>query len=281
MKIEFNNQGEFISKLLEEHMGIPYELTFVYQKFFSNFFNKEENCSETPFGFEKDSFNFSLAKLKGYEDFELNRKAWFGVDLPIWIKKGKNERKIMIIAMDPLRYKDNSGKIKPESITFNTPFTIHNRELENNYNSHIVELAENYDVYLTDAYKIFFRDSDKYDLVSNKNPRFRDLCIHSNILLEEINHFNPNFILCLGKDSSLAIASLGKFKLQPISKTKIQIQSLNYSFQKIPVFCVPHASGSARGSAKKFMLMHNQTYSSKNYLSDVVQLILKQDGKLT
>jgi hypothetical protein len=84
---------EFISKLLEEHMGIPYELTFVYQKFFSDFFNKEESCSETPFGFEKDSINFSLAKLKGYEDFELNRKAWFGVDLPIWIKKGKAERK--------------------------------------------------------------------------------------------------------------------------------------------------------------------------------------------
>lgn len=270
MKISFKNQEEYLSKLFEKYIGMPHGLIKSHCNYFNEFFNEGKAIN-----IEKLK-NLLALNLKGYEGVELYNKSWFGIDIPVWLTNGGNKNKIMITAMDPLREKDNSNKIKPENITFNTPFTIHDIEISNNYNSHITKLAESNDIYLTDAYKLFFRDSKNYDFVSNKIPSYRKLGIHKMILIEEIKHFKPNFILCLGKDSSHAIANLGGFSLEPISKTKIQKQLEKYSFEKIPVFCVPHASGSARGSAKKFMELHNQPYIAKNYLFDVVNLILKK-----
>ncbi len=267
MEIKLKNQEEFIGKVFEKYLGIPVDLTVSYCNYFSGFFNDGKAT-------DIDLKIISASSLKGYEGIEFQKKSWFGIDIPIWITKKGNKNKIMFIAMDPLREKDKCDKINPENITFNTPFTIHDKAIYNNYNSHLIELAESNDIYLTDAYKLFFRDTENYDFMSNEIPSYRKLSIHRQILAEEINHFKPNFILCLGKDSSLAIANLGGFSLEAISKTKIQKQLENYSFDEIPVFCVPHAAGTARGFAKNFMELNNQPYISKNYLLDVVNLIL-------
>jgi uracil-DNA glycosylase len=180
----------------------------------------------------------------------------------------------MIVAMDPLRSEDPSGLIRPDALTLNTPFTIHDKTVKNNYNQQIIELAGKYDIYLTDAYKLFFRDTQNYSVVSNRMPGFKkSFSIHHKMLQKELDFFNPNYILCLGKDAGLAVSALGKFVFRPIGSTSLDYQKRHYKLGETTVFCVPHASGAARGHAAAFLRFHNTTYRSNCYLTDVIDLI--------
>jgi hypothetical protein len=85
--------------------------------------------------------------LKGFSNINLGEMAWFGIDIPVWLSS-KDERKnrLMIVTLDLLRIEDRSGLTRPDALTFNTPFTIHDKTVKNNYNEQIIELAERYDV---------------------------------------------------------------------------------------------------------------------------------------
>ena len=122
---------------MAKYLGIPVDLTVSYCNNFSGFFNDGKAT-------DIDLKNISASSLKGYEGIEFQKKSWFGIDIPIWITKKGNKNKIMFIAMDPLREKDKCDKIMPENITFNTPFTMHEKAKYNNYNSHHAQKLPKY-----------------------------------------------------------------------------------------------------------------------------------------
>ena len=231
-------------------------------KFFRSSYYTGNAVLENKYGY------IPIQRLKKFNSSLFQNKTNFGVDLPIWFKNPQGKRlRIFILTMDPLRTKDE--KIIDKA-SLNSPFTIHQRK-GNNYFPSIEKLAYNYDLYITDVYKLFFRDSDNLNSVSNENPEFIAQTIHLEILKDELSLFQPDFILCLGKHAIGGLAKLDNF--QPNSSIVSEIQ--NYNFQGIPTFAIPHASGVASRWAKKFMQINGFTdFTQKNYILDATDLIV-------
>ena len=268
MKIKLNINKDFIGNLFESNMNFPASITYDNSINFESIFNK--TSSDIADG-KNERLAYQPEKLIGFENINLSEKSWFGIDIPVCFSSGRNNKRVIIVAMDPLRNK--SINYNPKEITLNTPFTIHDIEVKNNYNDHIRKLALKYDVYITDAYKLFYRDEQNYKSMSNRDLKFCSLNVHKEILSKEIEYFKPDFILCMGNNSAKSVASIANFSLKPITTTNLSVQKKEYNYNSIPVFVIPHASGASRGSAKKFIEHHKQEYHSKTYLNDVLNII--------
>jgi uracil-DNA glycosylase len=259
---------ESILNLFHNELNIDLNLLNQIYRQFSSLYQKEN------LEFEEYDQKISINELnKDFHPFVLN-KCSFGVDLPVWFSESKKQRpKLLLLAMDPLRNFNNHDKI-----SFNSPFSIHLSE-NNNYCSSIKELSNNYDVYITDIFKLFFRDNKDHKNVSNKNPDFINLDIHFRIIQEEIKIFQPDMILCLGKHS---LAGLHKLKIlhpEPQSTIgKLTEYTFQTDFKAIPTFAIPHASGLASRWAKQFLInnLWGKQYSGKTYISDAVEITLKK-----
>lgn len=197
-------------------------------------------------------------------------KCSYGIDLPVWFgSKGQNRKKIFLLAMDPMRGADDRT-----TADLNSPFSIHLGN-NNNYISSIKHLSDSFDIYITDVFKLFYRDPINKKKVSNASLNFTQLEIHSRIIIKEIDLFNPDLILCLGKHP---LAGLRKIKgLTPEPKSTIG-PIYQYSFNSIPTFAIPHASGVASRWAQTFLKNNNweKPYNSKSYISDAMDIILKK-----
>lgn len=233
----------------------------IYKYFYSTFYS--ENA------FLEDKFGYvPIQHLTKFNSDLLQNKTSFGVDLPVWFTKPQGKRlKIFLLSMDPLRTRDENIIDKA---SLNSPFSIHQKK-RNNYFHSIEKLAQSFDLYVTDVYKLFYRDSNNFKSVSNESPEFIAQPIHLKILKTELSIFQPDFILCLGKHAIGGLAKLDTF--QPNSS--IVSELTNYNFQGIPTFAIPHASGIASRWAKKFMEKNGHPYDYSTYLYDVVQLVLK------
>jgi hypothetical protein len=141
-----------------------------------------------------------------------------GIDLPIMLDTGKPV--LMIIALDPKR--NDASKQAADEISIGSVFNLHceaGRQAKNNYFSFIEPLLDNYSVYLTDVYKVYFEsyEKDRY-IVSNKLKEYVDfkidmntdenLTIHRRILELEIAHLNPQRIITLGVHAENALKSI-------------------------------------------------------------------------
>ncbi len=176
----------------------------------------------------------------------------------------------MILAMDPLRDKQ---AIPTNEISFNSPFSIH-KKVNNKYYPSIQKLANNFDIYITDVFKLFFRQIENQDVLSNSLSEFNTLPIHHQLIESEIKIFNPDLILCLGKHS---INGLSKIDKKMRINSSIVSPLTNYNFKNIPTFAIPHASGVASKWAKVFMEEKNDAvYNSSTYIVDAVNLILSK-----
>jgi uracil-DNA glycosylase len=271
-EIQWQDNSAFLGTLYHEFMGLPTELIerqtklFASQFNFSNYDTEEENLLRQAWE------DVRPTTIQGYPGISFGEMSWLGVDLPVGlsVKGAKNDR-LMIVAMDPLRSDDGSGSTRSDTITLNTPFTIHNRAINNSYNQQIIALADRYAIYVTDAYKLFFRQSANYCNVSNQMPVFRNnLSLHKAILKKEVEFFDPKFILCLGKQAGQVLASIADVNFFPLGKTRLNEQRNHYFFDDRSFFCVPHASGAARGHAALFMRLNQLPYRSSSYISDVV-----------
>jgi hypothetical protein len=141
-----------------------------------------------------------------------------GIDLPIMLDTGKPV--LMIIALDPKR--NDASKQASDEISVGSVFNLHceaGRRAKNNYFSFIEPLLQNYSVYLTDVYKVYFEsyEKDRY-VVSNKIKDYVDFEIdtdsnekvnlHRQILELEIAHLNPKCIITLGVHAENALKSI-------------------------------------------------------------------------
>jgi hypothetical protein len=239
------------SKVINPSGGIDH----IY-KAFDAYFNEQYDLSvERP-----EEFDYQLSKFDLVNDFsfviKLNVRST-GIDFPIKLSKGKNRPVLMICAMDPLRT-DNEQKLPEDKLTDWVPFSvIKNPAKEKKYSEKenlqfFNTLLKDFDLYLTDIYKLFYREGNK---VSNKIKAYTDLIIHREILESEINVVNPAAILTLGNGARDAICQL--YKIHPptwnneIFKTAIE--------NNRTLVMVPHISGAANGS--KAPILHNPKYA--------------------
>lgn len=228
----------------------------IYQAF-DTYFNEQYNLIQN----SQNQVDYQLSKFDLAADFSFLKNLsvrTIGIDFPIKLSKGKNRPVLMICAMDPLRA-DNEQKLPEDKLTDWVPFSvIKNPDKVKKYSEKenlqfFYSLLNDFDLYLTDIYKIFYRQGNK---ISNKINHYTGLPIHREILETEINCIKPAAILTLGNGARDAICEL--YKIHPptwnneIFKTAIE----NYR----TLVMVPHISGAANGS--KAPILHNPKYAS-------------------
>ena len=239
------------TKLINPSGGID----VIYQAF-GTYFMEQYNLIQK----NQNQVDYQLSKFDLAADFSFLKDLsvrTIGIDFPIKLSKGKNRPVLMICAMDPLRA-ENQLKLPEENVTDWVPFSvIKNPSKENKYSEKenlqfFYSLLKDFDLYLTDVYKVFYREGNK---ISNKIKAYTDLIIHREILESEINVVNPAAILTLGNGARDAICQL--YKIHPptwnneIFKTAIE--------NNRTLVMVPHISGAANGS--KAPILHNPKYA--------------------
>ena len=115
----------------------------------------------------------------------------FQIDLPYWISKNENKPNIMYIGQDARNDKNNIKKVK-----INAPFSAQSNE-NNVYNKLFEQLKKDYNIYLTDLYKLFFYYNENNK--SNENTDYTGNEMHKTILLKEIEKIIPNLIVTFGE----------------------------------------------------------------------------------
>ena len=206
-----------------------------------------------------EGFDYQLSKFDLVNDFsfvkELNVRS-MGIDFPIKLSTGNDRPVLMICAMDPLRT-DSELKLPDDKLTDWVPFSlIKNPAKEKKYSEKenlqfFYSLLKDYDLYLTDIYKLFYREENK---ISNKINYYTGLPIHRQILEAEINCINPAAILTLGNGARDAICGLYKI-FPPAWSNEIFKTNLENGCSLV---MVPHISGAANGS--KAPILNNECY---------------------
>ena len=262
MKFLNDRYSSQVFELLQKHLSFDQQLCKeVYNNFSESYYHPEASDPN-------HYFEVHPSTLQHFDQTVISGKCNYGIDLPVWFGDGGNRKKILILAMDPLRAEtteENMGL----TADLNSPFTIH-KKLKNKYLPSILQLSEKYDLYITDVFKLFYREISNQKIVSNQQESFINLPVHVNLLKDEIALFQADIILCLGVHALNGLAQIGDFEPNKSIVSKIK----NYNFLGTPTFAIPHASGVASRWAKAFMEEKNvATYSSKTYIMDAMKLI--------
>jgi hypothetical protein len=270
LRISISNEIKELlkSKVMNPSCGVD----SIYQAF-DAYFNEQYDLPNN----KHNTDDYQLSKFDLVNDFsfvkELNVRS-IGIDFPIKLSRGKNRPVLMICAMDPLRA-DNEQKLPEDKLTDWVPFSvIKNPAKENKYSEKenlqfFYALLKDYDLYLTDIYKLFYREGTK---ISNKINHYTGLPIHREILETEINCIKPTAILTLGNGARDAICQL--YKVYPptwnneIFKTNLENGG--------SLVMVPHISGAANGS--KAPVLNNLKYKDipGNNNTKYANIILKE-----
>ena len=181
-----------------------------------------------------------------------NGNIYAGHDLPVWLGDPCGaDIKIMVISQDPRR---NDSEMHTAGITSNsggialsTPFGLHSIKWRSDKNKGLVhyiftEMIQDYtkfgkslSVYYTDMYKLRWVDS----LSNSKNTPNFDIAnkdLYLQILMKEINLFNPSMVLLLGKEAYNIFASLQTdkcYKEVPHPSSRVRLKTWQKYFPEI------------------------------------------------
>jgi hypothetical protein len=223
--------------------------------------------------------------LRSFLQANQHQLTTMAIDVPIFLKAQKETAKtIMICAMDPLPPLPTSAFWHNKNVQFNetvgfwAPFSLiddwnHPTGSMRTNISFFKTLLSNYNLYVTDIYKLFFRfeQSGNY-IASNAIQEYTSLLgengrsFHGNILAKEIELVNPCAILTLGnaaRDKLLAINYLLNNHLQPPTHWGDDFQQYLWN-NSIPLIASPHISGAANGAKAK--IVSNERYKNLNGL---------------
>jgi len=243
-----------IKKLIEEKLIQPQVGINTIYAALENYFHKQYDRNKE---IELPVYHLTKNDLMGSFSFLQTKNIHsIGIDFPIQISKGLNRPVVMICALDPLR-ENNEGKENSDLITDWVPFSIiKNPEKENKYTElenliFFHTLLDSFDIYVTDIYKVFFRENSK---ISNKISSYTRLSIHNEILQSEIEIIKPAAILTLGNGARDAICNLMGINAPTWTNSvyKTTVHSLD-------LVMVPHISGAANGA--KAPILNNENYS--------------------
>lgn len=219
----------------------------------------------------QDSFNSDLKPFRGYtdticvtipitvqpfqQDFELLNKGAIGLDLPIWYNIQNGNKRILIIAQDPLRSKQWYAECRDAVIS--SPFAQHDAEHRKRgnggkmVNELICQLVrDGFGVYLTDARKYFVYDhptSDEHSKARMDN--------YARILKSEIELVNPALCVCLGRQAEQVLSAMNL---------------------GVDYIVLPHLSGTARGAiVKRFPELGTLGATIENIVKEYKETIVK------
>ncbi len=237
-------------QLIKPKVGIDAIYTWLY-----HYYKKQYN----DIGPLKDLKLYKHELSDQFKEIKQKNIRTIGIDFPIRLSKGKNRPVLMICAMDPLR-EDSDDISRIDEVGFWVPFSIIN-SIDSKYNkptdrsnlSFFHTLLETYDLYVTDLYKVFYREGEK---VSNGQKEFKRLSVHKEIFEKEIKILKPYAILTLGNYARDGICQILDLNPPMWSDT---IPS-TVSNDNTKVIMVPHISGSARGA--KAPILNNEVYNS-------------------
>jgi hypothetical protein len=239
-------------KLIQSNVGIEKVYSWIFDYFNHQFYGSDE---------PKDFPIFVNELTAGFSEIKLKQIRTVGIDLPILLSKGKNRPVLMICAMDPLR-DETDGETPSNDIGLWVPFSAINNPRKKGSNmkpsdkrnlSFFHTLLETHDLYLTDAYKLFYREGKKK---SNGQNKFKSLEVHSEILEKEIRLVKPSAIITLGNAARNAICGILKLEVPTWSDTVYKTKTI----EDVNVVMVPHISGSANGY--KAPILKNEKYKN-------------------
>ena len=134
-----------------------------------------------------------------------NNHKYEGIDLPVLLKKDDNSETIMIIGESPVR---RAKKMWEEGLYFGTPFAVACKE-GTPPQSDIYKfifcrlLEEGYNVYITDAVKIWHKGMKREDFIGS---------IDEEILKNEIENIKPHLKVAWGETARTACYNIYKDK---------------------------------------------------------------------
>lgn len=174
-----------------------------------------------------------------FKDF--SKECIISLDFPLWFNISNATKVIMFISQDPMpRSKDFYEKCSDAICS--TTFGLHSPTWRRKHNggmrmwSLICNLIKKgYGVYVTDCYKYYFFKKSKSNLI---NQQFINQ--YTKTLIDELTIIKPSLVVTLGKKPFNALKNIGD----------------NISLPK--VCALPHFSGRAQKTIKKYFNIHNQ-----------------------
>lgn len=216
-----------------------------------------------------------IKELLYFGDFLLNKSEKIknlGIDFPLFFEN-KGKPNLAIVAMDPKR-NDESCKEK-NCISLGSVFALNKdsgrKSNENDYWNFIYPLTQDFNVYLTDVYKIYYDSIDKNQKVSNKDTDFKEFNIsinnnekniHRHILEKEFDFLfqnsstNESLVIALGKEAKTSICQLFGINLK---EDEISIVHDNIKF----IF-MPHISRTVTQNIKTVSRLYEAIGELKN-----------------
>ena len=274
LQINTNTQFQIIELVSSSLIGNNNEeIERVYQQLYSYSIDQKNSIVLSDKYKLKEPY---LSHILSYKD----SITTMAIDLPVFYKSsGNNKPTIMICAMDALPPKPDSVHWNNKDFNFKNdiglwaPFSIIDdwKSPTGSMKSNIpffAELLKNFNLYITDIYKLFFRCDFKNQLInSNQISNYTELKneyqenIHGYILSKEIEIIQPNCIVTLGNNSRNTLISINEnqnLHKQSLYGWKDDLQSYHWA-KSIPIISSPHISGAANGAKSK--ILNNIKYS--------------------
>jgi hypothetical protein len=283
-KIEIPNK-EIIDKIENSVFSNSIGLLKIYNELLNYFelihqvdLSKEKALTKLNFpSIFKKSMHENLKKIK-----EKKLKT-IAIDLPILLKLDDNSKEtIIIVAMDPLSPL-SQDKVDADKIGFWTPFSLIDnvktgeKSFKSNY-LFFAELLKNYNVYVTDVYKLFYRLEEPINKKSNSDFDFIELetTLHFSILNNEVETIKPKAIITLGNNSRNTLLNHMKIKTEKWDDIQLNYWQLESNTKLIPLISIPHISGAANGTSSLILKKYPGLTGTKNEkLAKLVHLKLK------
>ena len=169
------------------------------EEFLNDIFNKTDiilNGPDNKLWTIAEAYSKDKKDQYGQLDLGIKEKKISGIDIPILLGDGNKKPIVAIVAQDPYRNENDVlfNEIDKNKTIIGTPFAFHYKEeaypKTKVYRKIIRSLLDKYDVYLTDAHKIYSNPEWKYA----KGERQKE----KQLLLNEIKSLSPNLKLVVG-----------------------------------------------------------------------------------
>ncbi len=254
--------------------SLPEEITQILTDYFFNLSKDDVRSKFQQTTLEID-VTVEIKELLYFGDFLLNKSEKIknlGIDFPLFFEN-KGKPNLAIVAMDPKR-NDESCKEK-NCISLGSVFALNKesgrKSNENDYWNFIYPLTQDFNVYLTDVYKIYYDSIDKNQKVSNKDIDFKEFKIsinnnkkniHRHILEKEFDFLfrnsstNESLVIALGKEAKTSICQLFGINLK---EDEISIVHDNIKF----IF-MPHISRTVTQNIKTVSRLYEAIGELKN-----------------
>jgi hypothetical protein len=297
--ITIQNRNKDIIQLLDNKLITPNQESITkvfddFDKYYTNNLEKKEIRSGSIHDFSEP--------LQSYLS-QMNVTS-VGIDLPAFISLNTHAQStIMVCAMDPLTPMPTK-LLKEGTVGLGIPFDVMELGKLNGkaatgslvHNKNFFErLLSQYDLYVTDIYKVFFREiiGENKHRASNAISSFKNLsitdkenkkiAIHSALLCEEINFVKPELIITLGNAARNALVKLNnsvnkqqdtikKWDESNDANTAPIQQYLWKGNQEIPIFSLPHISNAANGVKNK--ILKHYGYPTSNASTHMASIVL-------